>query len=188
MLADQFHEAVAGARSGAALDELARKLRRAHAEGHLSDADAEAISEAVEEARRAVVTAVPEAPRASRRVSRARPRREKMFGLGRPRALDRNAKVRIMPCTGRGASPAGPRRAGHTASSQPRRWPCSRRFCGPSTTPGVAQCAPRAICRSRRDWRCGRSSSWRTSRKSVRTLPRPRLRPDGKRQQSLFAT
>ena len=25
-----------------------------------------------------------------------RPRREKMFGMGRPRALDRNAKVRIM--------------------------------------------------------------------------------------------
>ena len=33
-------------------------------------------------------------PRASRRL-RARPR-EKMFGMGRPRALDRNAKVRIM--------------------------------------------------------------------------------------------
>ena len=33
---------------------------------------------------------------ASRRASRARPRREKMFGLGRSRALDRNAKARIM--------------------------------------------------------------------------------------------
>jgi len=33
------------------------------------------------------------APRASRRASRPR---EKMFGLGRPRALDRNAKARIM--------------------------------------------------------------------------------------------
>ena len=33
-------------------------------------------------------------PRALRRIS-ARPR-EKMFGMGRPRALDRNAKVRIM--------------------------------------------------------------------------------------------
>ena len=33
-------------------------------------------------------------PRALRRL-RARPR-EKMFGMGRPRALDRNAKVRIM--------------------------------------------------------------------------------------------
>src|SRR5208337_1479997 len=35
-------------------------------------------------------------PRATRRL-RARPR-EKMFGMGRPRALDRNAKVRIMHC------------------------------------------------------------------------------------------
>ena len=38
--------------------------------------------------------AVPGVPMASRRL-RARPR-EKMFGLGRPRALDRNAKARIM--------------------------------------------------------------------------------------------
>jgi len=30
MLADQFHEAADGARTGAALDELARKLWRAH--------------------------------------------------------------------------------------------------------------------------------------------------------------
>ena len=54
MLADQFHEAADGARTGAALDELARKLWRAHAEGHLTDADAEAASEAVQ-ARRAVL-------------------------------------------------------------------------------------------------------------------------------------
>ena len=54
MLADQFLEAAAGARTGASLDELARKLWRAHAEGHLTDADVEALSEAVE-ARRAVL-------------------------------------------------------------------------------------------------------------------------------------
>jgi len=48
MLADQFLEAAAGARTAAGLDELARKLWRAHGEGHLADADAEAIGEAVQ--------------------------------------------------------------------------------------------------------------------------------------------
>jgi hypothetical protein len=100
MLADQFLEAADGARTDAALDELARKLWRAHDEGHIAEADAQALSESIE-ARRAVLAgkavldtqsgpkAVLERPRASRR-------REKMFGLGRPRALDRNAKIRIM--------------------------------------------------------------------------------------------
>jgi len=96
MLADQFLDAADGARTGAALDELARKLWRAHGEGHIADADAEAISE-VMEARRGVLGDEPKAvlglPGASRRAPRLR---EKMFGLGRPRALDRNAKVRIM--------------------------------------------------------------------------------------------
>jgi len=99
MLAAQFLEAAAGARNATALDDISRLTWRAHAEGHLADADAEAISEAVEARRAALESqpkAVPEAPRASRRVSRSRPRREKMFGLGRPRALDRNAKARIM--------------------------------------------------------------------------------------------
>jgi Helix-turn-helix domain len=35
-------------------------------------------------------------PKAALRLPRASRRREKLFGLGRPRALDRNAKVRIM--------------------------------------------------------------------------------------------
>jgi hypothetical protein len=97
MLADQFLEAAAGARTGAALDELARKLWRAHEEGHLADAEAEAISEAVE-ARRAALAGhtTPTLPKAVLRLPRASRRREKVFGLGRPRALDRNAKVRIM--------------------------------------------------------------------------------------------
>jgi hypothetical protein len=104
MLAYQFLEAAAGARTPAALDELARKLWRAHAEGCIADAGAEAISEAVE-ARRAALAgkrviqtqakAVLGLSRGSGRALRSRPR-EKMFGLGRPRALDRNAKVRIM--------------------------------------------------------------------------------------------
>ena len=54
MLADQFLEAADGARTPAVLDELARKLWRAHAERQIDDADAEAISEAIE-ARRAAL-------------------------------------------------------------------------------------------------------------------------------------
>src|SRR5208337_4478707 len=89
MLADQFLEAVAAARTGAAVDEVSRLLWHAHAERQIPDADVEPISEAVQ-ARRATLSA----PRvSSRRASRPR---EKMFGLGRPRGLDRNAKVRIM--------------------------------------------------------------------------------------------
>ena len=53
-LADQFLEAAGGARNSAALDELARKIWRAHGEGCLAGADAEAASEAVQ-ARRAAL-------------------------------------------------------------------------------------------------------------------------------------
>ena len=90
MLADQFLEAAAGVRTSAGLDDLARKLWRAHGEGHIADADAEAVSEALE-ARRAVLAGQPH-----QKAGHPSRRREKMFGLGRPRALDRNAKVRIM--------------------------------------------------------------------------------------------
>ena len=48
MLADQFLEAAADARTGAGLDDLARKLWRAHAEGQIADAAAEAASAAIE--------------------------------------------------------------------------------------------------------------------------------------------
>jgi len=101
MLADQFLDAATGARTTAALDETARLLWRAHGEGHLDEAEAKALSEAIE-ARRAILTgkSAPEiqkpglgAPRTCRRGSR---RREKLFGEGRPRPLDRNAKARIM--------------------------------------------------------------------------------------------
>jgi CRP-like cAMP-binding protein len=99
MLAEQFHAAACAARNTAAVDEIARLTWRAHAEGQLQDAEAEAISEAVQ-ARRATL-ACESAQNQSKAVlglpgGSARPRREKMFGLGRPRALDRNAKVRIM--------------------------------------------------------------------------------------------
>jgi DNA-binding MarR family transcriptional regulator len=104
MLADQFVEAATAARTTVAADELAHKLWRAHAEGILTDADAKDISEALQ-ARRTALSGqstgihqpqqkpVPGLPRGSRRL-RTRPR-EKMFGLGRPRPMDRNAKTRI---------------------------------------------------------------------------------------------
>lgn len=52
MLADQFRVAVTGARNSHALDETARLLWRAHGEGQITDADAEAVSDALQ-ARRA---------------------------------------------------------------------------------------------------------------------------------------
>ena len=100
MLAEHFHIAAVRARTTAALDETARLTWRAHAEAQILDAEAEAISEAIE-ARRAALTGKgtvkPPKPSLSLPRPLRRPkRREKMFGLGRPRALDRNAKVRIM--------------------------------------------------------------------------------------------
>ena len=44
MLADQFLAAATGARNSTALDETTCLLWRAHAEGKLADADAEAIN------------------------------------------------------------------------------------------------------------------------------------------------
>ena len=69
MLADQFLEAAAGARTGAALDELARKLWRAHGEGHIADADAEALSESIEARRATLAGKVVWGPRSARRLS-----------------------------------------------------------------------------------------------------------------------
>ena len=97
MLADQLLEAATHARNSAGLDETARLTWRAHAEAQILDAEAEAISEAID-ARRASLTG--KGPAKSFKPALARPggieRREKMFGMGRPVALDRNAKVRIM--------------------------------------------------------------------------------------------
>jgi AraC-like DNA-binding protein len=100
MLAEQFHAAASRARTTASLDETARLTWRAHAEAQILDAEAEAISEAIE-ARRTALTGKRLGEPLSRTLGRPRPartpeRREKMFGLGRPRALDRNAKTRIM--------------------------------------------------------------------------------------------
>jgi AraC-like DNA-binding protein len=100
MLAEQFIAAAAGARNSIALDETARLLWRAHAEAQIPDAEAGAISEAIEARRAALAGKSPAEPpwptRGLPRPSGGSERREKMFGLGRPRALDRNAKVRIM--------------------------------------------------------------------------------------------
>ena len=54
MLADQFLEAADGARTPDALDELARKLWRAHGEGHIAEADAQALGESIEGRRAAL--------------------------------------------------------------------------------------------------------------------------------------
>jgi hypothetical protein len=99
-ISDQILEAIAGARTGAALDELARKLWRANEERQIADADAQTLVEAVE-ARRAVlagrvVSGTKHGPKAASGLPRASRRREKVFGHGRPRALERNAKARIM--------------------------------------------------------------------------------------------
>jgi AraC-like DNA-binding protein len=101
MLAEQFLAAAAGARNSTALDETARLLWRAHAEAQIPDAEAGAISEAIEARRAALIgkgpNQLPKLGLGRSATARRRPeRREKMFGLGRPRALDRNAKVRIM--------------------------------------------------------------------------------------------
>jgi hypothetical protein len=82
------------------LDETARLLWRAHAQAQIHDGEAGAISEAIE-ARRAALTGKglrepPLRTLGAPKIARRSERREKMFGLGRPRALDRNAKVRIM--------------------------------------------------------------------------------------------
>lgn len=100
MLAEQFLAAAAGARNSTVLDETARLLWRAHTEAQIPDAEAGAISEAIEARRAALAGKGPAEPLRPTlglpRLARGTERREKMFGLGRPRALDRNAKVRIM--------------------------------------------------------------------------------------------
>jgi hypothetical protein len=56
MLAEQFAAAAAAARNTAAIDEIARLTWRAHAEGQLLDAEAEAVSEALQARRGAFAT------------------------------------------------------------------------------------------------------------------------------------
>lgn len=68
-----------------------------YAAGRITDADAQAAAEAADARRRARQgkdTGEPSRPPTG--FCRASRRREKMFGLGRPIPLDRNAKVRVM--------------------------------------------------------------------------------------------
>jgi len=100
MLADQFKKAAEAAPHSRALDELARKLWRAHGEGHLADADADTVGEAIGARRRAFAAgegfrrpvasaAVLGLPRAARRPPRSpdrqasleRRRRQAMSGV-----------------------------------------------------------------------------------------------------------
>jgi Helix-turn-helix domain len=70
-------------------DEELKAIWAALVAGRLTDDEAQAAAEAVQASRSRLQAAQVAHPGRSRR-------REKMFGLGRPRALDRNAKVRIM--------------------------------------------------------------------------------------------
>ncbi len=99
-LAEQFHQAVTAARNTAALDHVARLLWRAHAEGQIADADAEAIAEAVQ-ARRAAFSR----PAAGIAVSQAAPASARRKPV-RPRSPDRQASLeRRRRCAASGALP-----------------------------------------------------------------------------------
>ena len=82
MLADQFQAAAVRARTLAQLEDLSRLLWRAHAERHVDDSRAAAISEAVE-ARRARIKGMRPAPLPSPPSARRRP----------PRSPDRRASI-----------------------------------------------------------------------------------------------
>jgi len=86
MLADQFRAAVAGARNSAALDAYARQLWAVHGEGHLSDADAEAISGALQ-ARRGALASSGGLSQSRTSLSHLRPAK------GQPRSPDRQASL-----------------------------------------------------------------------------------------------
>jgi hypothetical protein len=78
MLADQFLEAAVAARNTYAVDETARLTWRAHAEGQLADAEAEAIGEALAARRRTFAAGAslpaPKAVYAALRPARSHPR------------------------------------------------------------------------------------------------------------------
>ena len=88
MLAEHFLVAAAGARNSTALDEIARLTWRAHGEGHLADADAEAVSEALQTRRRAFAARKSPQPLSQPRPVLGFPRPAK-----RPRSPDRQASL-----------------------------------------------------------------------------------------------
>jgi hypothetical protein len=80
MLADQFIAAASGAANSHALDQISHLVWRAHAEGHVDDAQAGAAAEAVQARRRALArpvspSPVSDLPRASKRHPRSPNRR-----------------------------------------------------------------------------------------------------------------
>ena len=58
MLAEQFHAAAAAAKTTVAVDEIARLTWRAHAEGQLQDAEAEAVSASLQARRRQAMSGI----------------------------------------------------------------------------------------------------------------------------------
>ncbi|MGO9421174.1 helix-turn-helix domain-containing protein [Roseiarcus sp.] len=80
--------------SAAQIDEALKSIYRALADGEIAEEAAEAAEVALH-GRRTVGGRIT-APPTSRPATGRRGGREKMFGVGRPRALDRNAKVRIL--------------------------------------------------------------------------------------------
>jgi hypothetical protein len=85
MLAEQFTAAAAAARNTAAVDEVARLTWRAHSEGQLTDAQAEAVGEALQ-ARRAVFGT-------ARRPSPTRPAIGLLRAARSPRSPNRRASL-----------------------------------------------------------------------------------------------
>ncbi len=101
MLAHQFNEAVAAARNAAALDNTARLLWRAHAEGAIADAEAEAIAASVQ-ARRAAFSRPGMSKALSCIAAASAPRRPV-----RPRSPDKQASIeRRRRCALSGAVPS----------------------------------------------------------------------------------
>ena len=108
---DDIRLAIGAAGSSAALDELGRRLWRGYGQGQIDDNSANALSGAID-ARRAALKDFPHRTpgkpskaslghprgRGARSASPQllRPRREKVFGVGRPRPLSHKAKARIM--------------------------------------------------------------------------------------------
>ena len=111
MLANQFHEAVAAARTTAVLDATARLLWRAHAEGQIADADAEAIAGALQ-ARRAAFSRSPAGVAVAQAAPVSAPRRP-----ARPRSPDKQASLeRRRRCAASGALP--PQLAAHFTTAE----------------------------------------------------------------------
>ena len=80
------------------LDHDLKAIWRAHAAGQIDDAQAQAAHEAIQALRKGRGGNTAEPPRVPTGLRRAscRVRREKVFGPGRCRPMDRNAKARLM--------------------------------------------------------------------------------------------